>query len=303
MNYLKLITSKYLISKDFINFVEAFNFYEYYHTTFNYIIINNLNEQLIQEIINNLKQFPNLNEIILNYVINVNCISFIELKEIEKIYNVFKQYFKNIKFNIIDEHLNKYEDIYIDSFDLKFTYNVFLNNVLNDINILLWFYNLNLIIFNENNEIMKISVNDLSLKYNIVYYVNSMDELNEIKNKLKDYKNIYFTNKNTDNIKINDKYNIDIDDNEIYKIFAKDRFMRSNSYYIKNFPYYYEIMKLKINDIKTFNKLKNIIVNYVHIDYGIFNVLIPYKLYKYGVKFEENYYLMERYMINPFEKE
>jgi len=26
-------------------------------------------------------------------------------------------------------------------------------------------------------------------------------------------------------------------------------------------------MKLKTNDIKSFNKLKNIIVNYVHIDY------------------------------------
>ena len=123
----KMIISKYLYGKDFTDFVNAFNLQDYYHTTFNYITINNtfttncnkitcISNLTFEKIIKTLQSFPNLNEIILNFVSPSQVIYDYLLKIIEKYYNKFKKYtnFTKIKIRIVDENGISYKEIHIE---------------------------------------------------------------------------------------------------------------------------------------------------------------------------------------------
>ena len=135
-NNSKMIISKYLCGKNFTDFVEAFDLYDYYFTTFNYITIDNFNtQQPINEIKKTLWSFPNLNEIILNFIIDSNCINNDNfLENIKVYYDEFKQINKTIKINFISPSYKPYEELYINGMciydDIKpFFKNIFANFV------------------------------------------------------------------------------------------------------------------------------------------------------------------------------
>lgn len=111
-NNSKMIISKYLCGNNFTNIVSlTHNLNTYYHTTFNYITINRkITKQLVEKIVKTLKQFPNLNEIVLN-IVSTYALYYLQpdfLEFVESCYNKFKPYYKNIKFNILDSNYKMY---------------------------------------------------------------------------------------------------------------------------------------------------------------------------------------------------
>ena len=194
-NNSKMIVSKYLCGKDFTDYVKTFNLYDYYHTTFNYITINLIysccdkpfiSNSAIKRIKDNLKLYPNLNEIVLNIVEDLeNVDTNIVLNEAKYYYNKFKDTNKNIKFNILRKNYTPYKEIYIEGIDddnEEFFKNVFEPNVKQKVYIC--FYGLYYI-----DDLLKLSKYK---NYDILFdlYNVRINKLNKL-NKVKDYK-IYY---------------------------------------------------------------------------------------------------------------
>ena len=185
-NNSKMIVSKYLMGKNFTDFINTFNLYNYYFTTFNYIIIDNyISNITIKKIIKTLQLFPNLNEIVLNFIFIVN---HLYLFHIIKYYNKFKQYLQNvkqIKFRIVDENYKAYNEIYVKydnlSFYMEFFKNVFEPNVKQKV----------YLTFNYSN--IDVVYNYLNLRSNFEIYTELINELRnenkELKQQVKDLKN------------------------------------------------------------------------------------------------------------------
>ena len=185
-NNSKMIVSKYLMGKNITDFINTFNLYNYYFTTFNYIIIDNyISNITIKKIIKTLQLFPNLNEIVLNFIFIVN---HLYLFHIIKYYNKFKQYLQNvkqIKFRIVDENYKAYNEIYVKydnlSFYMEFFKNVFEPNVKQKV----------YLTFNYSN--IDVVYNYLNLRSNFEIYTELINELRnenkELKQQVKDLKN------------------------------------------------------------------------------------------------------------------
>ena len=293
-NNSKMIVSKYLIGKDFTNYIDAFKIQDYYHTTFNYIVIDlihsyynksSISNSAIKRIKNNLSKFSNLNEIILNIVVDLeNIDSNNLLYEVKYYYSKFKDTFKNIKFNILTKNYIPYKEIYIDLINddiIEFLKNIFIPNVKQKVYIYfygLWYRtDLSILSKYKNYDIL---IDLLHVKIN---------KLN-ILNKLKDYKiyytiydDYYFRLTNLNDI---EKYFV-IKDNVIYGI--KPRYNKTIRY-IDNIELYSQIFKLKHTNL---NNLNNFITNADSIideinnskcGHGCHNNLKVYNMYKYGVK-------------------
>ena len=285
-NNSKLIISKYLYGYQYINFINTFNLYEYYFTTFKYIIIDieaKISKTIINKIINNLKLFPNLNEIILNIIYYRCDIEIYELNKLEKYYNIFKSLNKQIKFKILDKNLNEYNKIFVYNAYIKgndFLKNIFIPNLLQKYYITISSVDRNTFNFNNYN--------------NVLITVNKVDDIIRYMN----LRNVYFTYDMLPYaLKIN---NID----DIYKYFIVDNrkiingikyVNQSLNYlqYIKHFPMYYEICKFK-HDNNTFAYLNNYITSANNIRFPLLVspfdtmsfdfILHVLKMYKYGVK-------------------
>ena len=289
-NNSKMIVSKYLIGKNFTDFVKTFDLYDYYHTTFNYITINNdITKQSVEKIKKTLQLYPNLNEIVLNFIIYSNIITYSDfLKNVKTCYNKFKQVLQkiNIKFNFISQDNKVYKELYIDDFYIydnikPFFKNIFIPNVKQKVYINCYF----------NFDIM---LNKEFKDYNIVLIPYKID-INKLQNIINNYKNykiyIAYDNKFTFKIKAKNINNIEeyfVIKNNIIKGF-KPRY-NNKIEYIKYFDMYYDLFKFKhinLNYLREYITNADNIINEIYEDNFIFMPpagLYIIKMYKYGVK-------------------
>jgi len=293
-NNSKMIVSKYLIGKNFTDYVKTFNLYDYYYTTFNYITIDlihscynksSISNLVIKRIKQHLNKFSNLNEIVLNIVEDLeNSNTNDVLNEARYYYNKFKDTFKNIKFNILTKNYTPYKEIYIEGIDddnEEFFKNIFEPNVKQKVYIYfygLWYRNdLSVLSKYKNYNIL---IDLLHVKINIL----------NILNKFKDYK-IYFTifdNFYLKFVNLNDiyKYFI-IKDNVIYGI--KPRYDK-NLKFIIDIELYNQIFKLihtNLNYLREYITNADSVINEINNSkggYDCHNELNVCNMYKYGVK-------------------
>jgi len=231
-----------------------------------------------------LQLYPNLNEIVLNFVSIDNCLY---LYHIIKYYNRFKQYlqnFKQIKFRIVDENYKAYNEIYVKysylDFCMKFFKNVFEPNVkqkvylsfnYSNIDVVHNYLNYDIIInsFFIDKQTVLYNLEEFK-KYNIYYSIKGNYDFKFKINKINDM-NKYFIIKN-DLIE-------HIKPNYIYKV-----------KYLDNFELYYHLFKIKHTNLQY---LREYITNANNIINTIYNKRIKphmiefclniHNMYKYGV--------------------
>ena len=282
-NNSKMIVSKYLIGKDFIDFTKAFKIQDYYFTTFNYIIINNnILNITIKRIIRNLQSFTNLNEIVLNFV----SLDWLYLFDIINYYNRFKRIIKNkqIKFRFVNENYKAYNKIYVRyqniDYYMEFFKNIFEPNVKQKVYLLF------------DNDV----INDVYkyTNYNILidlFDINKYEILNNFE-KFKKY-NIYYT------VLPNYKYKFKINKiNDINRYFIIDnnliKYVKPNYIYkvkyLDDFNLYYQLFKIKhmnLNYLNNYITNANDIINTIYDKdirlYKIEFCSIIVNMYKYGV--------------------
>lgn len=187
----KMIVSKYLLNNDFFKFTNTFNITDSYFTTFNYITINDTNikygvsTKIINQIIEKLQKYHNLNEIILNIITKYVWLHEI-MNDIKPIYNTFKKCLKLSSLNNIKIKIKINKPTYISIVDIKSIYNFIENHF----------------IFDSNN---KINIIDFSTTYkydnsfnkdyyniiNIIDYISDIDS--NVINCLSNFKNYYIT--------------------------------------------------------------------------------------------------------------
>ena len=232
--------------------------------------------------------FPNLNEIILNFITDSNTCDYDSfLEEIKFCYNKFKNFSQdkqlNIKFNFISQNYKPYEEICISDYIIneneEFFKNIFEPNVKQKVYIDYCSSNYSNIVKFKN--------------YNIILDLYGC-HFNEMVNFNFNNYNIYCTDYDSNyNIKINNindvkKYFI-IKNNIIFRF--KTRYKDKIGYIndIKYFNKCYQLFKIRHTDL---NYLNNYITNANHIIDNIHNYDINFNLYnlkiinmyKYGVK-------------------
>ena len=287
-NNSKMITSKYIYGKYFTNFVKAFKLQDYYFTTFNYIIINTfshdyklcISNSAIERIKKTLQLFPNLNEIVLNFVSPSNIIDY-KLKVFKYYYDKFKENIK-IKINIISQSYKPYKEVYVilKSEDEYIFKNIFEPNVKQKVYLMPTD-------INTYEDMLKFK------DYNLIYELHGLaiDETEEIVNIFK-------------NLKLNIKYGInfeyDLKLNNINDI-KKYCFIQNNHIlgiktcyknkieYIEHFKDYYDLFKLKntnLNYLREYiTNIDGLINNIDKICYsGLQFYLYIIRMCKYGVK-------------------
>ena len=295
-NNTKMIVSKYLCGKDFINFVSTTpKLSTYYHSTFKYIIINTrypLSNIIIKKIIKKLKTFENLNEIVLNFIEYNNIIND-TMYWYKKYYNLFKTYTNiPIKINICDYNYKSYKYLFVK------------DNIVSNI-IKSFKQPINILISSLSESYLK----NVNLNYDLVYEFETLENIKPIFNKYQQIKNIYpniklyFTYNNTlIKAKIeepNDFYKYFIVNNEYYVIGILKPQVYINKYItylnsIQNFKMYYELFKIRKTNLNYLNNYitdaNSIINDIIHFNMFVMNTLYNKKLikiinmYKYGIK-------------------
>ena len=291
-NNSKMIVSKYLIGKDFTDYVKAFNLYDYYHTTFNYIIIDDAHIEFpwipnltIKRIKQHLNKFSNLNEIVLNIINLTNDIEILTITNLKKLLNLMKIN-KPIKFNFISKNYKPYKEIHINGYDIKnsdieFFENVFEPNVKQKVYVCFEALDyMNILKFKKYNILIDLYGYSLNTIENVI-----------IKLKQLNIKSYYFTDFYNCQIKVNNindikKYYIVI--NEV--ILVIKTCYENEIKYINDLKLYSNIFKVRhtnLNYLREYVTCSNKIVNEIN-DNSFINInknnLKIINMYKYGVK-------------------
>ena len=302
----KMIISKYLSGKDFITFISTTpNLNTYYHTTFKYIIIPGFKKYLpnifIKRIINNLQNFENLNEIVLNFKQLTNLLYNYKINySIITMCNYIKQYINiPIKINVLNTNGNNYDFLLAQYNDLsEENFDFIIKHFKQPINILI----------DKNTNISHI-IDKFKNNYEFVYTIDGNENIEYVFNMYKNLKRIhkdlnlcFAYNDMSVKYKINEL-------TDFYKYFAISNF-RNNivgvkypyhcaflfvSQYINLFSDYYTILKLKHTDLSylhnfitdsehIINDIMNLNINIIYPDTNLKVIINFTKLYKYNIK-------------------
>jgi len=299
-NNSKLIVSKYLIGKDFTDFVNTFNLHNYYHTTFKYIIVNYcdavysfgsktcISNSMIEKVMIKLNDLPNLNEILLNFVCKSNFVN-------DKTFNIIVKYYikfqklnksnKNIKINIVNNKYNDYKEIFVEPNDIDekfYTEYILVPHAKQKVYIVVNNY------INEKYESL------LDEKYNLIFDCHNlnMDKINEYSEICKKYNINYsiggYCGYNIKFKTISDKY-FDVYKNVFVDIKQKYRQLNFPSI-LKDINMYCKIFKIKHENLDYLNDYITCASEYIDIlkhsneKYNTFYYSNIVDFYKYGVK-------------------
>ena len=286
----KMIVSKYLLNNDFFKFTNTFNITDSYFTTFNYITINDTNikygisTKIINQIIERLQKYHNLNEIILN-IITKNEWLYEIINDIKPIYNTFKKCLKLSSLNNIKIKIKIDKPTYISIVDIKEIYNFIENHFIFDSN-----NKINISDYNTTYEYNNSFNKDYYNIINIIDYISDVD--NNVINCLSNFENYYITTY-SDLFKY--KYNtFEEFKNNCILYDIKNDYRLSTIATIKNkiindikyFPLIYEFFNLR----KNINLNKLLYINYKYEDdlNIILNDINKIKIYSSCLSF--NYY-------------
>jgi len=286
----KMIVSKYLLNNDFFKFTNTFNITDSYFTTFNYITINDTNikygisTKIINQIIERLQKYHNLNEIILN-IITKNEWLYEIINDIKPIYNTFKKCLKLSSLNNIKIKIKIDKPTYISIVDIKEIYSFIENHFIFDSN-----NKINISDYNTTYEYNNSFNKDYYNIINIIDYISDVD--NNVINCLSNFENYYITTY-SDLFKY--KYNtFEEFKNNCILYDIKNDYRLSTIATIKNkiindikyFPLIYEFFNLR----KNINLNKLLYINYKYEDdlNIILNDINKIKIYSSCLSF--NYY-------------